>query len=425
LRLLIGGGRVIDPGQGIDAKLDVLIEDGRIAEVGHKLPVPRDCQVYEAQGRIVAPGLIDMHTHLREPGREDQETISSGTRAAVWGGFTSVVCMPNTQPPNDNQAVTKFILEQARTEGACHVFPVGCITKGQQGEELAEMGELAASGVVGFSDDGRSVANAELLRRAMEYAAMLDLPIISHCQDAHLGHQGVMHEGLISTKLGLPGMPSAAEEIIVARDIRLAELTGARLHIAHVSAAGSVDLIRQAKFRLADITAEVTPHHFTLTDEAVYSFDTNTKVNPPLRSKDDLEAILTGLEDETLGVIATDHAPHTLAEKEREFTLAPFGMVGLETALPLALQLVSKDLLTLPGVIARLTINPARILDLPHKGTLAVGSDADVTIINPEKKVIVDPGSFKSKGRNTPFGGWELQGAAEAVVVSGKLINLQ
>jgi dihydroorotase len=420
LRLLIQGGRVVDPSQGLDEKLDILVEGGCIVRLAAGINPPARAKLIPAQGKLVVPGLIDMHTHLREPGREDEETITSGAKAAVNGGITSVACMANTQPVNDNQAVTDFIYSQAKRAGCCNVYPVGGITQGLQGKQLAEMGELMMAGVVAFSDDGHSVMNSEVMRRAMEYAAMLGLPLICHCQDTSLASEGVMHEGLVSTVLGLKGVPAEAEEIMVARDIALAALTGARIHIAHVSTAGSVELIRQAKSRGIMVSAEATPHHFSLTHEAVRSFDTHTKVNPPLRTKEDVAAIIDGLADGTIDVIASDHAPHTSAEKELEYTYAPFGMIGLETLLPLSLsKLVHSGAMELTAAIAKLTINPARILGL-DKGTLRVGAKADITIIELDKRIKLDVTCFKSKSRNSPFHHWELQGVPWMTIVGGK-----
>jgi dihydroorotase len=412
---------VIDPSQKLDKILDILVEGGRIARLAPNIKPPSGAKLIPAQGKLVVPGLIDMHTHLREPGREDKETIASGTRAAVNGGITSVACMANTQPVNDNQAVTEFIYNQARKVGSCNVFPIGSITQGLQGKLLTEMGELKVSGVVAFSDDGHSVMNTEVMRRALEYAAMLDMLIICHCQDEHMAPQGVIHEGLMSTLLGLEGMPAVAEEIIIARDIALAAMTGAAIHIAHVSTAGAVNLIRQAKAEGMRVSAEVTPHHFSLTHDAVRSFDTNTKVNPPLRTQEDVNAVIEGLKDGTIDVIASDHAPHTTAEKELEYNYTPFGIIGLETMLPLALsKLVHAGAIPLETVLAKLTVNPARILGL-NKGTLQVGADADITLIDLEKPVKLDVSRFKSKSKNSPFNGWELKGVPQTTIVGGKI----
>ncbi len=455
MRIVITGGRIIDPASGLDAVLDLFIEDGKIVGIGNKVPGPRsrvpgntvpssDLQVpgkgkgskatkssesallvdrvMDATGLVVCPGLIDMHVHLRQPGREDKETIATGTLAAARGGFTAVCCMPNTDPVNDTRSVTEFILDTAKREGAVQVYPVGAITKGLKGDELAEIGELFEAGCVAISDDGRPVMNAELMRRAMEYAAMFDLPVIPHCEDLNLSGRGVVHEGLIATELGLGGIPSASEAAMVARDLLLAELTGARLHIAHVSAAESIRLIREAKARGARVSCEVTPHHFTLTEEAVRGFDTNAKMNPPIRSEADRQALLDGLRDGTIDVIATDHAPHTSQEKEQEFDLAPFGVIGLETALALTLTtLVAPGVLSLNQAIAKLTSEPARILKL-QKGRIAEGGDADLTIFDPNREWSADASGFASKSRNTPFHGWRLSGAAVATLVAGKVV---
>lgn len=421
MKLLIKGGRVIDPANKVDATMDLLLVDGLIAQVGENLPI-EDSQVLEATGKIVVPGLIDMHVHLREPGYEHKETIATGVRAAAAGGFTSVACMPNTNPVMDNAAVVTFVKQRAMAEGKTRVFPIGAITKSSQGEELAEMGELKEAGVVALSDDGNPVVNGEIMRRALEYAQMFGLTIISHCEDPHLAGGGSMHEGYYSTLLGLRGIPSASEEVMVARDIILAEMTGSPVHIAHVSTAGSVRLIREAKKRGLPVTAEATPHHFTLTDEAVVGYDTATKVNPPLRSTEDREAVLEGLADGTIDVIATDHAPHAREEKEVEYALAPNGMVGLETAVPLVVtQLIEKGVLTWSQAIEKLTINPAKILNLPF-GTLSPGQRADVTIIDPQKEAWVDPHKFYSLGKNTPFAGWHLKGWPVATIVDGRVI---
>jgi dihydroorotase len=425
MRILIEGGRVIDPANRVDAVLDVLIEDGRIAAVGPPRS-PRDTappdRVLDARGKVVCPGFVDLHVHLREPGREDKETIATGTRAAARGGFTSVCCMPNTHPVNDNQSVTEFILDRAKREGSVNVFPVGAITKGQQGEELAEIGELVRAGCVAISDDGKPVMNAEIMRRALEYAGMFGIPVVQHAEDLHLTGKGVMHEGLVSTELGMRGIPAASEAVIVARDLLLAELAGSHYHVAHITTAEAVQLVRDAKAKGLKVTCEVCPHHFALSDDAVRSFSTNAKMSPPLRSTRHVEAIKAALRDGTIDAIATDHAPHTLQEKEQEFDYAPNGIIGLETAFGLTVtMLVEAEILTLGRAIARLTCEPARVFNLP-KGTLSVGADADVTIVDPIREWVVDVKRFASKSRNSPFHGWKLRGEVLATIVGGKVV---
>ena len=418
--ILIKKGHIIDPANKVDENLDILIADGKIVKIGkHGTISPGGAEVVDAAGKLVVPGLIDMHAHLREPGYEYKETIATGTAAARAGGFTSVCCMPNTNPVNDNRAVTEFILAQAGSASA-RVFPVGAITKGSTGEELAEMGELFSAGCHAISDDGKPVMNASVMRRAMEYSKIFDMLVISHCEDRALSGKGVMNEGVVSTELGLRGIPRSAEDVMTARDISLSELTGCRLHIAHVSTAGSVRLIRDAKARGVKVTAETCPHYFSLTEEAVRGYNTMAKMNPPLRTADDVAAIKQGLKDGTLDVVATDHAPHALDEKSGEFDYAPFGIVGLETALGLTLKLVDEGILSLTEAIRRLSVNPALILKL-NKGMLAVGADADVTIIDPKAEWIVDAAQFRSKARNTPFDGWKLKGRAELTIVGGKI----
>ncbi len=423
--ILIRGGRVIDPGR-FNGLADVLIENGKIVAVGPNVKIPAGKsgagpKVVEATGKLVLPGFIDLHVHFREPGFEYKETIQTGTAAAAAGGFTSVCCMPNTNPVNDNQAVTEFILDQARATGSAHVFPVGAITKGSEGKELAEIGELRRSGCVAISDDGRPVMNSLVMRRAMEYALAFDLPVVDHCEDLHLSEGGCMNEGIVSTELGLPGIPAAAEDVQVARNVALAELTGARLHLAHVSTAGSVRMVREAKARGIRVTAEACPHHFSLTEEAVRGFDSHAKMNPPLRTKQDVQAIREGLRDGTIDVIATDHAPHAIQEKEQEFAAAPFGVVGLETALPLTLALVEEGVLPLERAIAALTTEPARVVGL-KKGTLAPGADADVVVVDPEAQWVVEPARFRSKGRNTPFAGWKVKGQVALTILNGTIV---
>jgi len=421
VKRLIKGGRLIDPAGGIDEISDLLIEGGRVAAVGRKIS-PKGAEVIEVKGKVVVPGLVDMHVHLREPGREDEETIRTGTRAAARGGFTTVACMPNTSPVIDNQGTVKFIYSQAGKTGIISVFPIGSITKGRKGKELAEIGELKESGVVAISDDGDPVENPELMRRALEYAKMFDLPVISHCEDRNLKGEGVMHEGYYSTLLGLTGIPAVAEEVMVARDLELAELSGGFLHLAHVSTARAVEMVRQAKLRGIKVTCETAPHYFSLTAEAVKDFDTNTKMNPPLRTEKDVEAIKEGLKDGTIDVIATDHAPHTIVEKEVEYNLAPFGIIGLETALPLVLtRLVEEKVLTLSQAITKMSLNPAQVLRL-DKGTLSVGAAADITIIDLDKKLTVKADELESMSKNSPFLGWKLRGAAIMTIVGGEIV---
>jgi dihydroorotase len=421
--LAITGGRVIDPESRLDRIAHIFVQDGLIKEISPRKTTTRigAKEVIDAKGKIVVPGLIDMHAHLREPGREDEETIYTGSCAAVAGGFTSVCCMPNTEPPIDNQEAVKFVYAKAK-EAKCKIFCVGAVTKGEKGEELTEILDLVRAGVVAISDDGKPVSSSQVMRNALEYCKMFNLPIISHCEDLNLSSGGVMHEGFVSTSLGMNGIPSIAEEVMVARDLKLAEFTGGRVHIAHVSTQGSVDLIREAKKRGIKVTCETTPHHFTLTDDAVKTFDTNAKVNPPLRTRKDVEAIKKGLKDGTIDSIATDHAPHSVEEKEVEFDFAPFGMVGLETALGLVVtELVNKKILTWPQAIAKLTINPSRILNLKG-GRIKRDFPADLTIIDPKASWIVNPSQFKSKSKNSPFGGKKLRGRVCYTIVDGKIV---
>ncbi len=420
MNILIKNGKVIDPRNNVDEKLDVLVTDGRIAGLGKPGSVSADgAQFVDASDKLVVPGLIDMHVHLREPGFEYKETIATGTAAAKAGGFTSVCCMPNTNPVNDNRSVTEFILAQARSAPA-RVLPIGAITKGSGGEELAEMAELHEAGCCAVSDDGKPVMSAGIMRRAMEYSKIFDVLIISHCEDNTLSGKGVMNEGVVSTELGLRGIPRAAEEVMTGRDIALAELTGCRLHIAHVSTAGSVRLVRDAKARGVKVTAETCPHYFSLTEESVRGYNTMAKMNPPLRTAGDIAAVKQGLKDGTIDVIATDHAPHAMDEKSGEFDFAPFGIVGLETALGLTLRLVDEGVLSLSEAIRKLCSNPASILK-SNKGSLAVGSDADITIIDPNAEWTVNAAQFKSKSKNTPFNGWKLKGKAVQTIVGGAL----
>ncbi|MBH0197325.1 MAG: dihydroorotase, partial [Nitrospira sp.] len=400
---------------------DVLIDQGKVSAVGPNVQAPAGSTVIEAKDRLVLPGFVDLHVHFREPGFEYKESIQSGSAAAVAGGFTTVCCMPNTNPVNDNQAVTEFILERARLAGLANVWPVGAITKGSEGKELAEIGDLRRSGCVAISDDGRPVMNSLVMRRAMEYALAFDLTVVDHCEDLHLAEGGCMNEGLVSTELGLPGIPSAAEDVMVARNLSLSELTGARLHLAHISTAGSVRMVREAKARGIKVTAEACPHHFTLTEEVVRGYNTHAKMNPPLRTWDDVRAIKEGLRDGTIDVIATDHAPHATQEKQQDFTEAPFGIVGLETALSLTLGLVEEGVLSLEQAVEKLTSAPAAAFGL-KKGTLAVGADADVTIVDQQAQWVVDPGKFRSKSRNTPFVGWKVKGRVLTTIVGGRVV---
>jgi dihydroorotase len=429
--ILIRGGRVIDPYANLDDVTDILIDAGKIASIGADaaaMVVHRDrsavhtpLEVIEAHNLLIVPGLIDIHTHLREPGYEYKESIESGSAAAVAGGFTSIACMANTNPVNDDAAVTEYIRDKARAVGLVQVFPIGAVSVGLAGERLAEIGELKQAGVVGISDDGKSVMNSQLMRRALEYAGMFGLPVISHCEDTDLAAHGVMHEGRVSTELGLRGIPAQAEDIMVARDIALAELTGGRLHIAHVSTAGAVRLVHAAKARGLRVTAEVTPHHLFLTEEAVRGYDPNTKMYPPLRTAADVEALRQALRDGTVDAIASDHAPHDLADKEVEFDQAPVGIIGLETSLPLTLRLVEEGILPLADAIAQLTWRPAQVLGLA-KGTLQVGADADVTLIDAQTEYVVDRREFRSKSRNSPFHGWTLKGRAVMTICAGKIV---
>ncbi len=424
MSILIKGGRIIDPSQGIDGKGNVLIENGKIKsypKTTKKYENDLDVKVIDAKGNIVSPGLVDIHVHLREPGFEHKETIRTGCESAAAGGFTSIVCMPNTNPVNDNASVTEYILLKARTEGIVNVFPIGAITKGELGETLAQIGEMYQAGCVGVSDDGMPVMNSKVMRHAMEYVQAFDIPVLSHAEDKDLSGSGVMNEGEVSTQLGLVGIPCASEDVMVSRDITVAELTGSRLHICHVSTAGSVRLIRAAKKRGVKVTAEVTPHHFILTDEAVGRYDTNAKMNPPLRGKKDREAVIEGLKDGTLDAIATDHAPHSEDEKKVEFDLAPFGIVGLETALPLSLKLVEDGALTINQMISKLTNSPSDVLNL-GKGTLKIGDDADVVIFDPEQEITIDRESFHSKSKNSPFDGWKLKGKVNYTIVNGEIV---
>jgi dihydroorotase len=420
--LCLRGGRVIDPARNLDAEGDLLIENGVIGRFGAGLAagVSKGTRVLDVRGSWVVPGLIDLHTHLREPGQEYKEDIATGTRAAAAGGFTAVCAMPNTVPPNDTRAVTELILKRAAAVGAVRVYPVGAISKGLKGESLAEIGELREAGCVAISDDGHPVMNAELMRRALEYARTFDLPLVQHCEDLSLSDGGSMNEGPVATRAGIKAQPAAAESSMVARDIELVALTGARYHVAHVSSAESVRLVREAKRRGLPVTCEVTPHHLSLTDAACAHYDTAAKCNPPLRGTADVDALHEGLRDGTIDAIATDHAPHSSVEKDVEFEQAAFGMIGLETALPLALDLVRAGVLTPATLVTRLSTAPAGIFRLPG-GRLGEGQPADITVIDPEADWTCDARGFLSRSRNSPFVGRALRGRAALTIVGGKL----
>jgi dihydroorotase len=423
--LLIQGGHIIDPGQKRDGVGSLFILEGKISWVGMGKASPPDTEynVINAEGLIICPGFIDLHCHLRQPGFEDKETIASGTRAAACGGFTTVACMPNTEPPLDKKDSIKYVKTTAAREGAIRVLPICCVSKGRKGRELANMGGLAKAGVIGFSDDGDPVLTPELMRRALEYSRDSGLPIIDHCEDKALSQGGQMNEGKISAELGLRGIPNIAEENIVARDLALAELTGGWVHIAHASTTGSAELIRRAKKKGIRVTAEATPHHLTLTDARVRGLNTNAKVNPPLRTERDVKALIKGLKDNTIDIIATDHAPHTEADKSQPFDLAPFGISGFETALGSLMGLVHRGDISLTILIAKLTAEPARILGQKYGlGTLAAGSPADVTIFDPNLEWTVDTKEFASKGKNTPLAGEKLKGKVMATIYGGKVV---
>ena len=420
--LLLRGGRVIDPSQNFDDVADVLLADGRVQGVGRGLGEPDDALVRDVTGLVVCPGLIDLHVHLREPGYEHKETIASGARAAAAGGFTAVCAMPNTDPPIDDPAAVGFVRAEGLRAGGARVYPTGAISVGQAGERLAQIGEMVAAGAVAVTDDGRPVSDAGLMRLALQYAQSFGIPVASHCEERALSRGGSMNEGVVSARLGLIGIPNAAEDIMIIRDILLAQLTGGRLHVQHVSTRTGVEWIRGAKERGVRVTAEATPHHFTLTDDAVDGYRTEAKVNPPLRSAEDREAVREGVADGTLDVIATDHAPHHYDEKEQAFDDAPFGLVGLETALGLAItELVEKGVIGLPALVERMSCAPARAFDLPG-GTLKPGSPADATVFDPRGTWKVDPARFLSKSRNTPFAGWTLTGRAMLTVVNGRIV---
>ncbi|MBP9198794.1 MAG: dihydroorotase [Gemmatimonadales bacterium] len=420
--ILIRGGRVIDPSRRSDGVADVYLVDGRVAAVGRNITGEDGCQVIEAKGRVVTPGLIDLHVHLREPGFEHVETVATGAMAAAAGGFTAVCAMPNTDPPLDNQGAVGFVISQAQKAGKARVYPVGTISLGQKGETLSEFGELLSAGAVAVSDDGKPIMSSHLMRTALEYAKTFGIPVADHCEEITLAHGGAMHEGIVATRLGLKGIPAAAEEIHVARDCILSELTGGHIHLCHMSTRGSVELIRRAKAKGLKVTAEVTPHHFTLNHEACEGYNTNAKMNPPLREPEDVEALREALKDGTVDVIATDHAPHHYDAKEREFDDAPNGILGLETAFGLAVtELVKPGLIPLPDLLFRMSTRAAQIYNLPG-GTLAIGAPADVAILDPDTVWTVDPARFYSKSRNTPFGGRQLQGRCDLTIVRGRVV---
>jgi len=418
--LLIRGGRIIDPANHLDTVGDLLLADGKVAAVAETI-APDAAEVIDARGLIVCPGLIDIHVHFREPGDENAEDIASGSAAAVAGGFTSVACMPNTRPALDDETSIDYIYRQATCADLCNVYPIGAVTKGREGRELAEMGQMVRAGAVAFSDDGNGVASTGSMYRALQYVSMFDRPILQHCEDPDVAEGGVMNSGPVATRLGLPGISAMAEELMIQRDLTLVRATRARYHVCHVSTVRAVALVRQAKAEGLPVTAEVCPHHLLLTDQCCATYDTNYKVNPPLRTGEDVAACLAGLADGTIDCLVSDHAPHGIQQKELEFLDAPFGIIGLETALPLYVQaLIDPGVLSWPTLIEKLTCRPARILSL-DKGTLSVGSDGDVTLIDPERRWTIDASQFQSKSRNCPFDGWQVRGRAVATIVGGRL----
>lgn len=422
MAILIKNARVIDPENKKDEVLDILIKDGKIAEVGKNLK-QNGAQTIDATGKIAAPGFIDMHTHLRQPGREDKETFLTASRAAAKGGFTTLLAMPNTSPVCDNQGVVEYVLSEGRKTGIVNIYPAGAITKNLEGKDLSEIGDMVRAGALAITDDGKPVYSAQIMRRALEYAKMFNIPVMDHCEDPELFKEGVMNESYMSTVLGLKGIPNEAEYSVVARNISLLRLSGGRLHIHHVSTKEAVELIRQAKKDRLRITAEATPHHFTLTDEAAKEYNTYAKVNPPLRGKEDVEAIKQGLKDGTIDIIATDHAPHLDIDKEVEFNSASFGLIGLQSALSLAMmELVDKKYISISQLVEKLSTNPAKILGLKNKGSLTAGKDADVVVFDPYVDWVYDIKSVESKSKNTPFLGWKLKAKVTDLVVSGKII---
>jgi dihydroorotase len=422
MTILLKGGKVVDPSQGVEKKADLLIEKGKVAGLG-RVTAKKSWRVIEVKDCLVTPGLIDMHVHLREPGREDKETIETGSRAAVTGGFTSIACMPNTSPVNDCESVTRYVIEKARQVGLANVFPVGAITKGSAGEELAEVGEMVKAGAVAITDDGHPVMNNQIMRRALEYARIFDIPVLDHCEDFPLAARGSMNESEVSTELGMRGISGAAEELHVARDVILSRVTGSRIHICHLSSRHSLEWVRQGKAQGVRVTCEVTPHHFLLTDEAVRSYDTNYKMNPPLRTAEDVKHLLEGLADGGIDCIATDHAPHTVLEKECTFEEAANGIIGLESSVPLVWEhLVRKGIISVSRAVELMSVNPNRILNL-GRGTLAEGAVADVTVIDPEREAVIDANRFASKARNCPFHGWKCHGAAVLTMVGGRIVH--
>ncbi len=423
MKLLIKNGRVIDPSSHTDETLDILIDKKKIIDINPKIN-SKDAHIIDASNLVVAPGFIDMHTHLREPGFEDKETIETGALAAAKGGFTTIACMPNTSPVNDTRGITEFIISEAKKRAVVNVLPIAAITVGLKGEDLTEMSDLVSAGAVAFSDDGEPAFNSLIMRRALEYSKLLDTVIIDHCEDKNLSARGVMHEGYYSYLYGVDGISDSSEEVMVARDIILSEKADMGIHLAHISTKGSVDLIRTAKKKKLKITAEVTPHHLLLTDESLLNYDTNLKMSPPLRSKEDVRALLAAVKDGTIDIIATDHAPHTPDEKAVELDVAPFGIIGLETAVPLLLdKLVLKNIISLERFVQMMSVRPAEIFGLANKGKICAGADADLTILNLQKEIIIDTNTFKSKSRNCPFHGWKLKGKPEMTIVKGKIVS--